>query len=290
MTIRQLYQKAFVGGQWHIGLRYKNQGNYKLVDTPKGTWIADPFLYEAAGEHYLFVELYEAERNKACLGYYSIINGEPFFQGKIIDQPYHLSYPCVFEYADKHYLIPESSANETVDLYIADDFPKKWEKKKTLISGIKYVDTTVLKRNGKVYLVTYRRDKIAWVLDIFLLDMETFNLKFVTSKSYATNIARPAGNFLENDGLLRPAQDCHQKYGENLILYRAEMPDTLSYSETEWKRISAKDIPLETVADRLHTYNRDSLYECVDLFTERFELLHGMKIFWRAYLKKYFKE
>ena len=121
--------------------------------------------------------------------------------------------------------------------------------------------------------------------------MQTLGLQLIASKPYLTNIARPAGSFFEHEheGLIRPAQDCHQKYGENLILYRAEISDELGYQETEWKRISVKDIPLQATANRLHTYNQDSTYECVDLFAERFEPLHGIKIFWRAYLKKYLK-
>lgn len=287
MTIRRLYQKAFVGGQWHVGLKNKGEEKYRLVDTPKDTWIADPFLYEANGEHYLFVELYEIKRNKACLGYYSIVDGEPFFQDKIIDRPYHLSYPCVFEYDGKHYLIPESSANKTVDLYVADEFPKKWDKEKTLISGRKYVDTTVLKRNGRVYLTTYRHDKHTWTLDIFLLDMEAFNLELVKSKSYSSNIGRPAGNFITDADLIRPAQNCASKYGESIILYQVDRFENGAYEEHEKARIEVIDLPMDAKADRIHTVSQDSMYECVDVYFEKGDLLHGVKTLWRAYLRKY---
>ena len=95
--LKVLAVKAFIGGEWNVAYRQHGQDKYQVVDMPEGTCIADPFMYEADGEHYLFVELFENKKNKACIAYYKFIDGRPVYQGKIIEQPYHMSYPCVFE-------------------------------------------------------------------------------------------------------------------------------------------------------------------------------------------------
>lgn len=287
--LKTLAVKAFVGGEWNVAFRKCDKDDkYQIVDMPEGTCIADPFMYEADGEHYLFVELFEKKKNKACIAYYKFIDGKPVYQGKIIDQMYHMSYPCVFEHNGVHYMIPETSANLSIDLYQATEFPHKWQKVKTLFSGVRYIDTTVLKQADRYYAVSYQKAIQGWLLDSFVLDMETMTMIKVASKQYDTNICRPAGRFLKNDQLLRPAQNCAKKYGENLILYCVDRFDDTHYEEHEAMRMDASSIPMDRKPDRIHTYNRDSLYEVVDVYYERIDLLHGVNTLWRAYLRKYF--
>lgn len=285
----RLWVKAFIGGTWKAAFRERGNGDdqWRFVKTPEDTWIADPFLYEVAGEHYLFAELYERKKEKATIAYYKFVDGTPVFQQIIIDQPYHMSYPCVFEHSGMHYMIPETSANASVDLYRATVFPQKWEKVKTLLSGTRYVDTTVVKYAGEYRAISYRKSPRGWMLDIFALDMENYTMKLQHSVPYTRNVGRPAGGFLNDNALIRPAQNCANKYGENLILYQVSQCTDAVYQEHEQQRILACDLRLPSKADRIHTYNRDSLYECVDAYQEHFDLLHGAKTLWRAYLRRW---
>ena len=282
--------KAFVGGDWKVAYRPlgKEHKQYQIVETPEGTWAADPFLYEADGEHYLFVELCDKKKDKGTIAYYQFINGKPIFKDILIDLPYHMSYPCIFSYKGEHFMIPETGDNGTIDLYKAAAFPEHWDKIATLSSGKKYVDTTVVCRNNRYYAVSYRKDTGCWKLDFFELDMETHKLCELVSKKYSANIGRPAGNFYEEKELIRPAQNCELKYGENIILNRV-MTDGGKFEEQEVGRIQISDIDVPLKAHRIHTYNKDSAYEVVDLFIEKIDLLHGARIFWRIYMGQYFK-
>lgn len=292
MNVKFMLSKLFLGGSWMVGYRDKlvsNDKQYKIVTTPLGQWIADPFIYEYNGHHYLFVEQYVEKRNRAGIGYYEFINGEPVSKGIIIDKPYHMSYPCVFNYKETHYMIPESSANSTIEMYRAVEFPDKWELDSVLLKDVKYVDSTVYQNEHGCWLFSYRKNKSGWELTIFELDMENKTLIKKGVKEFRENTGRPAG-FLFKDGkgnLCRPSQDCRNKYGKALLINTVQMSG-MEYKEDVSSVIQSSDIEMDVNADRIHTINQDSRFEVIDVYKESIDLFHAYKIFKRAYLKKYF--
>lgn len=282
MTIKRLIQKAFIGGRWYVGYRRKGDTKYSVIETPKDMWIADPTMFTANGEHYLFVEVYENKKKKAAIGYYHFEDDIPVYKGLIIENPYHMSYPCVFEHNGEFYMIPESSANDSITLYKAEHFPDKWVKETDLLKGEKYVDSTVIRRGDDLGLLSYKAIKGRWQLVSFFLDMEQKVLKKENVLDYKENIGRPAGYIFA--GNKRPAQDCRKKYGENLLIY--EVDSFQPYVEHLTNTVCANQIDTSKPYDRVHTYTDDGTFEVVDLFKEKFDLMHGVKIFCRAYLRK----
>lgn len=279
--IKLLYGKLFGGGIWKVAFKKRDKnGEYTLVEAPEGTWIADPLLFEFDNEHYLFVEVFERNKNKGSIGYYHFINNKPVFQGIVIEQSFHMSYPCIFLWHGNHYMIPESAAGNTLNLYKAEQFPDKWVLEKRLINGEKYVDTTIVEKDGKLYALSYHTVGKKWALSVFLLDMETKELIRLHEKEYSANIGRPAGYVL-NDKWLRPAQDCSTLYGESIIWYQIDQIDSDDYREHSVKRTSVTDLRIQG-ADRVHTYSRDSEYEAVDVRYGKFDLLHGLRSIQRA--------
>lgn len=281
--IKRIYGKLFIGGHWEVAYRLRGQEDteYTIVEAPEGTWIADPMLYEYGGEHYLFVELFNQKKDKAGIGYYRFIDGKPVFQKRIIEQPFHLSYPCVFAWQGKHYMIPESAAGKTLDLYRAEHFPDVWEKECSLIKNDKYVDTTIVSYEGNLYALGYHKVGNKWGLRVFLLDLSKKELVFISEELFSENVGRPAGYILE-DERLRPAQDCSRLYGEAILWYHIDIIDNTTYKEHFVKKTTVEDLPVDKKADRVHTYSRDSKYEAVDLRYGQFDLLHGFKTIRRA--------
>lgn len=279
-------KRLFVGGEWYVGYRNtsKNSNYYEIVDPPKNQWIADPFLYEYKGNHYLFVEQYFVEKQRAGIGVFEIVDGKPINNKVIIENNYHMSYPCVFNYKGKHFIIPESSANKTIDLYVAEKFPYNWSHEATLLNGERYVDSTVYIKGEDILLLTYRKEKDCWKLVVFKLDMDKYQLTHLCEKKYTKNTGRPAGFLYYSDKLYRPAQDCSKKYGEGLIIYEVDKIEKGNYSEHRSSYISYKDVKSPINIQRIHTINRDSQYEVVDFFKEKIDIFHAFRIIKRAYL------
>jgi hypothetical protein len=289
MKFSEIYNKAFVGGYWMVGLQDSKSEAliYKKVPASRGQWIADPFLFEDNGRHFLFVEQYFNRLNRAGLGVYEIVDGKPINNNVIIDNPYHMSYPCVFKYKGNYWMIPESSSNQSLNLYKASEFPLKWEQEKTLIEGRRVVDTTVFVKGNDIYLLSYEKVSDGWQLLLYKLDMDTYSLSKISETIYNTNIGRPAGRLFEKDGkLYRPAQNCSTKYGESLFIYEVTELSDNSYEEQFAYEIKCSDIEFEERFERIHTLNCDSRYKVVDVFQEQFDFFHWWKIFKRQFLKK----
>ena len=284
--VSRVLRKLFIGGEWGIGYRTKDDKEFTIIDTPKGVWFADPMLFEFEKKHYLFAEVYEIKKRRACLGFFEFVNGKPEFRGKIIENNYHMSYPCVFQYENNIYMIPESSANLSLELYQAVDFPTIWELSCVLGKNLCLVDSTFFLHNGNPYLLSYEKVKTGWDLVIFLLNLKgEKGIKEIERKHYNSNIGRPAGNIVDIAGeYIRPAQNCQRKYGESIIQY--QLDSIIPYSEKKIGEITIKDISIEKKIERVHTYNEDSEYQVIDFFVEKFELFKAMDILKRSHFKK----
>lgn len=281
-----ILKKMFLGGTWFVGIRDYTKCNalsYMKIEVPKGQWIADPFIVENGGHHYLFCEQYFNEKQKASIGCFEIVDGKAINNHIVIDNSYHMSYPCVFSHNGTFYMIPESSANKTIDLYKADNFPYEWSLHKVLHKGERFVDTTVYISDGIYYLLSYTKVANGWDLVIFTLDMNTFDINETCRYHYETNIGRPAGFLYMENCLIRPAQDCHKKYGESLILYSVDFKHGINYSEEKLGELKSESICFPFKPDRIHTINRDNKYEVIDVFKDEIDLLHGLRIIKRAY-------
>ena len=287
MNLKAIYNKLFVGGKWYVAYSNIKDGSkeFKIVQTPPDTWIADPFLFETNGKHYLFVEQYFNKKKRAGLSAYEFIDGNPHYLGCVIENDYHMSYPCVFKYKDDIFIIPESSANETIDLYRASNFPLDWVHEKVLIKGERFVDTTIYFKGNQTLLLTYKKSGSNWKIVVFDFNIENRSLNKICEKTYTRNVGRPAG-FLFFDGqLYRPSQNCVVKYGELIIVNKVTSLREDEFEEEYSYEIKASEIKTTKKCQRVHTINRDSEYEVVDLFEQRIDLLHALKIFKRAYVK-----
>jgi hypothetical protein len=107
------------------------------------------------GKYYLFIEEFSYTAGK---GHISVIvmNNDASIEPplRVIEAPYHLSYPFVFEYDNGLYMIPESFENRTVDLYKCISFPDKWEIAGHLMQNCRAVDTTLFHWQGKWWMFT----------------------------------------------------------------------------------------------------------------------------------------
>jgi hypothetical protein len=158
---------------------------------------------------------------------------------RVLEQVYHLSYPFVFEWEGRHYMVPESGADRSIDLYESMGFPYKWEFKQTLIKGLRAVDTTLLHHAHKWWLFTAIAENEAAAPNVELFLFSSDQLLSGKWKPHAQNPivsdvkrARPAGAIWVQGGkLFRPSQDCTKGYGYGFDLNEIEVLSESDYCE-----------------------------------------------------------
>ena len=266
---------------WNVAYRKKSKAclfndidsEFIVIDNGYKGWAADPFIFEKDNEVYLFAEIFSYKHGRGVLAYAKYDDKKNCF-GKyntIIVEDYHLSYPCVFEYENNIYIMPEANESDSLYLYRAVEFPNKWEKLPPLFTGAKLVDTTPILIEGKPYALSYKLNiEDESKNELILLE---FNGKgFVESKlcvlSTDVSTARPGGNFLKINGeLYRVSQDCKGEYGRavNFVKLSKDFPKT--FEEKVVKRIEPKDLNIhnKNIYCGIHTYNSSKNFEVIDL-------------------------
>jgi hypothetical protein len=123
-----------------------------VTDVP-AKFVADPFLIRKDDTWNLFFEVYNNDTRQGDLAVATSTNTWLWdYQKVIIDEPFHLSYPYVFQADGDYYLIPESFEDNSIRLYKADEFPTKWSYVNTLVEGRDYVDNSIIFYNNKWWL------------------------------------------------------------------------------------------------------------------------------------------
>jgi hypothetical protein len=262
--------------QWFIACRTRSalrtaltdRQGFRAVDSPDGHFYADPSLFQANGKSYVFFEDFEFTRNRACIsGAELTSDGRVGAVFKVLEKDYHLSYPFIFEYHNETYLIPESRARETVELYRAVKFPHKWELVKFLAENVRAVDSTIFDYSGKLWLFTNIAQPGASTFDelhLFYADDLTGIWTPHPKNPIVSDVrrARPAGAlFFEREMLVRPSQDCTLRYGRAISFNHVTTLSETDYSEVPIGRIEP-DWHRGSICT--HTYNRSKNFEVID--------------------------
>lgn len=290
--MKSLYRKLFLDGDWGIALRRKvdwagefsyKQG-FKSVCNDKKYWYADPILVTNEEKEYLFCEAFDRKQYKGVIGVFEINNDEVKNFQVIIEEGYHLSYPCVFRYNNDFYMIPESGENGTINLYKAKEFPYRWEMEKVLVSGRTYADPTVFMIDDKVYFMAYNELLGNYTNCLFEIDMDLCTVKEVYKIKYKLNNGRPAGPmFHKNKEWFRPAQDSRELYGKSIVLYKLNLSGVRIIENPCFTFDNSKlVIDDKAGVDRIHTYSSTDMHEAIDYCNYHFKITKRLAILKRA--------
>ena len=262
---------------WRSYTRHAN-GKWVRVKLPKGRWqytfCADPFLFRHKEENYVFFETMTRE-GKGVLGCSKEVDGKWIWQGIALEEPWHLSYPQVFDYDGRIYMIPESSrrGGGDVRLYEAVDFPLQWKMVSVLINR-SFADSTLLMADGRFYLACYEVPPVCkpelWHADKLTGPWSRHPMWDKINSS--RRLRRCGGQFINEDGnIYRVAQDCNGFYGKRL--YRVPIVEISrnAYREGIATLIVDKNSKPKGMK---HTYNRidtpDGTLAVVDVHHDMF--------------------
>lgn len=229
-----------------------------VTDVP-ASFVADPFLMRANGRWHLFFELFNRTTGRGEIGVATSDDLSQWqYQRVVLREPFHLSYPFVFEWNGSHYMMPESHEASSIRLYKATKFPGEWTHVHTLLDDDRYSDSTLFRHDDQWWLFTQtspggKHDnlRLFFAADLFGAWTEHPASPVVQGNA---NTARPAGRVVSADGkLLRFAQVCTPQYGASVSAF-----EITTLTRSEYVERTASDLPILTGSG--HGWNADRMH------------------------------
>jgi glycosyltransferase involved in cell wall biosynthesis len=266
--------------QWQIGYYFTDEDEVgcrferlRYLVPPKDRFWADPFAVEHEGRSFIFFEELTFRTQKGRIMAIEVFeNGEPGEPQVALERPYHLSYPFVFSWEGSLYMMPETAANGTLEVYRCEGFPLQWRLHRILLQDISAYDATLWKDDERWWMFVNVAEPEADSSDELHLYWSASPLGPWTAHRANPVVsdvrrARPAGPLFSRDGMLyRPSQDCSRAYGHCVLINRVDILNEDEYRETTVDRISPgwrKDIL------HVHTLGGSQRLRVVDYLVSR---------------------
>lgn len=286
-TIGALIKRSLFQDTWYLLSSVKNQAEsdsheFRTIMPPRDRMWADPMIIRAEDKYFVFIEELFYKENK---GHISVIEMKEDGGWKdpvpVLETPHHLSYPFVFYWDGRYYMIPESASTRTIDLYECEQFPHQWRFRMTLMSNVIAVDSTLFYHDDRWWLFTAMAHHLGAhpQVELFLFcatDFQTNHWKPHPRNPIVSDIknARPAGRIYKNDGkIYRPSQYGAGTYGFGFDLNEVDVLTETDYREhtVESVRPNGNKWLLGT-----HTYGNEGKLTVIDAFSRRSKLTPGV--------------
>lgn len=284
--INYYWQRTARNMSWMIAYRDRSSDilfdkgtKFELLKLQSGLWGADPFVFSFENKTVLFFELFIEKTNKGVIAV-SEYDGSGFSQPKIvIEEPYHLSFPCVFKMNGILYMIPESGSQYNIVLYECESYPYKWVRKKVLLEHFDSSDTIVFHKEGKTYLLASQLVNSTCIAKNVLFEIDPNSLELSKIKEGGTcsdyGIRNAGLLFSHNGKLIRPGQNCPDgEYGKSTIFWEVFNPLEIQEEQLCELTVDMLNIDLKNKFSGVHTYNQCDALEVIDLRIVQKNLLY----------------
>ncbi len=249
--VRARFNQRFLLPQWILLYRHgetlsTSVQDFQKIIPPKECYWADPHVVFRDGKHYVFFEEVPFSTNKGHISVFELDEaGRHSPPLKVLECPYHVSYPHLIEHDGELYMVPETFANGTIELYRCTRFPDQWELAETVMQGVYAADATLIHRDGRWWLFTNiaeHPDLSSWD-HLYLFHSDSLlGGKWISHplNPIVSDVrrARPAGPLFEKGGrLYRPSQDCSVRYGYGIRINEITTLEQDDYAEMESEAI-----------------------------------------------------
>jgi len=191
-----------------------------LPDEGSLRFLADPFPLAREGRLHLFVEAYDYRDRVGRIDVLTLdAEFRPIARRTALCEPWHLSYPFVFEAEGETWMAPEAHRSGRLTLYKCEAFPATWRPAVTIDLDAAPIDATPVFHQGLWWLFyTPATTRQAKVSDLHLAFAERLQGPWRTHTGNPVRrdagSARPGGApFLHAGRLVLPVQDCRRTYG-----------------------------------------------------------------------------
>lgn len=286
--------KKIIGFEEIYTIAYRNRDGKTLLDSDllefeampysNTFWYADPILVSYRGESYLLLESYDMRTKLGSIAYAQFdAAGKLSAPQIIIQEAYHMSFPMVFYWNEALYMIPETSANHSLNLYRCEGQIDRWTLVKSFPVEEELVDTVVTAcYHDHVELVTSAQHEThkrmnKWQKFKIFRESEDFRLEAdmdFNKREIYTYADRTGGRLITEQGkkILPTQESTEVDYGVNLYLNDYSAGDVAHMPVL--KKVTVDNILIQGVPRKqqigVHSYGLSEKYEVVDMRYFRF--------------------
>lgn len=242
-----------------------------------GPWryFADPFGLVRGDALHVFVEAYDYRIKRAGIERHEFGLTDLHWRGRatVLDRPFHLSYPQVFEHEGETWMVPESHQAGEIALYRAcDESLNDWERECALLGGLPGADATLVEHGGRWWMFytlvgSNARDQ----RELHVAHSPALAGPWTPLAANPVRVnrdgARPAGRaFVGRDGVLTlPVQDSTTGYGgaTRLLRFPVLTPERVVI-EAGSERLTG-DLASDTHTEGLHTWSACGDFTLIDV-------------------------
>jgi hypothetical protein len=226
---------SVVAGPWNEALPWQSAAGR----LPRGRYWADPFVYAHGGRTFCFIEDLDRRTQRAHITVLEVKGAQLVELGVALREPFHLSFPFLFEHRGELYMCPESSAAGEIRLYRCTDFPLGWRFEKTLMRNVSAADTMLFERAGRWWMLTNIDESQT---GDHCSELYLFSAASPLSDDWRAHPGNPllvdsmggrnGGLVVEGERLFRIGQcQSFERYGESLRVYEIKDLSPARYAE-----------------------------------------------------------
>ena len=240
-------------------------------------WMADPLLFTVNDKDWLFAELFE----KDChLGRIAVIDPDSKDRKPtvILREPFHMSFPMIFEWNGQYFMVPETSGDKSVRLYQCTEFPYQWETAAVFPVDALIVDSVVINRtdDAVTFLASETNPEnellVRFVTYTIKKKEDGYHLDYAPSKREFTYIERNGGYPVMRNGSLYLVTQNSSTIDYGVSLSRSSFENnTFTVHET----LSPQSVQITGITPAsvigVHTYSKGCRYEVIDMRYLKFD-------------------
>lgn len=242
-----------------------------LPDMPPRSFRADPFGLWRDGRLHVFAEAFSYSVRVGHIDLLVYDADLVLLESRtVLERPWHLSYPVVFEADGETWMLPEAYRSGTLTLYRARRFPDRWEPVCDMPLDGPAIDATPVFHDGLWWLFyAPSRDResrrghlhVAWARAL----TGPWTLHPLNPVLVDAGGARPGGTVRVRDGMpVLPVQDCRATYGHAIRELEIDRLDETGFSARHRARLSAPAW-MAPYDDGLHTLSAAGPFTLIDV-------------------------
>jgi hypothetical protein len=199
-------------------------------------FLADPFGLWRDGRLHLFAEAYDYRTRHGVIDWMMLdADLRPVDRRTVLREPWHLSYPQIFEADGATWMLPEASQGGRLRLYRAVDFPLYWTRAVEIILDVVPIDATIAHHDGRWWIFySGGADRQSRMGHLRCAWADRLGGPWHCPPANPIRVdmggARPGGTPFAIDGtLMLPVQDCRRTYGGavRILRFLELTPDTV---------------------------------------------------------------